>query len=249
MTDVRGAFAAAAMLAAMLVLDVPPARGAAAVVPRADAVERVAKALGLAVQGAEHLTGAVEAPVAPPSHRVLSRLLAGYSFALVLDADGSGQLVVVRPAHSTPAVAGTEPGPLAPLWGFRDVTTLARTIGDGDLRLLVQASSDVDADARLTAVATLADHGVPALEVLAAATRDPDAAVRFTAMQHLAAAGVSAAPHLVAAFHDGVDADIRALALSALFASDPAGAGPLVAGALGDPDPTVRRTAEALAAE
>lgn len=241
--------AGAAALAALLALDTPLVRGGDALVPRADAVRRVSAALGLTVRGAEHLTGAVDGRIDPPSHRVLSRLLAGYSFALVLEADGSGQLVVVRPAHAASRVVGTEPGPPAPLWGFGDVATLARTIGDDDMRRLVQASSDADSDARLTAVATLADHGAAALDALAAATRDPDPVVRFTAMQHLAAAGASAAPHLVAAFHDGADAEIRALALSALFASDPAVAKPLIAVALGDPDPTVRRTAEALAAE
>ncbi|MBI1737567.1 MAG: hypothetical protein HYR51_20540 [Candidatus Rokubacteria bacterium] len=59
----------------------------------------------------------------------------------------------------------------------------------------------------------------------------------------------AAAPHLVEAFHDGADPEIRALALSALFAADPATARPLITVATADPDPTVRRTAEELAAE
>jgi hypothetical protein len=215
-------------------------------VARADAVRHVAEALGLSVRGARHLTGAVEPAAEPPSWRVLNRLLAGYSFALVLDVDGTGELVVVSPDSAAAAGDRSEP---APLWGVGDVGPLAGVLGDHALRVLTEASRDAEADARLTAITTLADQGTLALEVLAAATRDADAGVRLAAMQHLAAAGAPAASHLVAAFHDGADAEIRALALSALRAADPAAARSLVADALDDPDPTVRRVAEALAAE
>jgi len=228
-----------------------PIRSSGSGASLAAALEEVARAAGVTVEGLEHVAGDGPATTEGPVDVALRRLLRSYSFVFFED-DRGATLRILGPSGAPSPVDAPGTAPAAArvpsgLWGSGAVEGLARIVGEEGLRVLLDAAASPDLGTRLEALSGVAQYDAPeAAAVLGAAVRDPDPAVRHAAVQYLAGSGLTAVPHLLEVFRDARDPELRVMALSTIAGLGGAVSEDLLALAARDPDAHIRAQADLL---